>query len=681
MKKLLAALLLSTAFVAPALAGSTGGFAYPGATPSGNLPFTPAQVFNIADSVLGLPGAKCDGGTTDDDAAINRTLAAAAASDAYQLQAGVKIVGPGNTKLCKIHAANLTVFNLGNGSAPYPVDISELNLFCTHPADPTKDGNCFDLSGANYVHVHEVAITGDSASMPETCFQLGTLSAGVSSSKNKLINVQCHGTFGLMPLLNVGAEDDVVANSTFENNNTILGPIGTLGTIIAGSGGTPATYTGVVLTGGTSGKHDALATIIVNGDGTVHAGGVTITYQGRRYLPGETLTAVPSTIGNTTGFSVPVAAIKNYIAAVDGVDHWRFHSDFATVTLTPEAVLSQTLDTFGNVNLRQAGTGGVLWTAHTGGFHTINTYAFNGAGTEGVEFYDNGTGQQHGSDLGLNIEGPSLTSAFLLSGPNATQIISDFKWRGYHQATGSTIATASGVASVALNSVYADQFYTVGNTVPFFDTPANYSCSGGAVSVHNAANWNGGASCNVLVVEDTKSFIPHMNFTGGTVTPAPGIAIAGALGSTPSLSSGGEGVLFTSASQGAALQGDGATNDIVLKNKGGSNATTIPTGTVNFGIVGAHLAQGAVPTPSGSCAVNTQTGGSTAGTFKANGACGGGSVTLTFPQAVTTGFTCDAHDQTTPADLMNQTGSGTTFVTFVGTMASLDVVAFKCIGY
>ncbi len=98
-------------------------------------------------------------------------------------------------------------------------------------------------------------------------------------------------------------------------------------------------------------------------------------------------------------------------------------------------------------------------------------------------------------------------------------------------------------------------------------------------------------------------------------------------------------------------------------------------------IANAQILTGSTPTASGSCSVNTQTGGNTAGTFKANGACAAGTVILTFAATAANGWACDAHDQTTTADAMNQTASSTTSVTFTGSMVSLDVVAFKCAAY
>lgn len=90
---------------------------------------------------------------------------------------------------------------------------------------------------------------------------------------------------------------------------------------------------------------------------------------------------------------------------------------------------------------------------------------------------------------------------------------------------------------------------------------------------------------------------------------------------------------------------------------------------------------GSAPTGSGSCAINTQTGGNTAGTFSLNGTCTAGTVILTFVSAATTGWACSATDRTTPTDTFSQTASSTTTATLTGTGVSADVVQFWCVGY
>jgi hypothetical protein len=68
-----------------------------------------------------------------------------------------------------------------------------------------------------------------------------------------------------------------------------------------------------------------------------------------------------------------------------------------------------------------------------------------------------------------------------------------------------------------------------------------------------------------------------------------------------------------------------------------------------------------------------------AGAFKATAACSG-TVILTFATTAT-GWACQASDQTTPTDLITQTGSAATTATFTGAMASGDVVSFACTAY
>jgi len=102
------------------------------------------------------------------------------------------------------------------------------------------------------------------------------------------------------------------------------GPVGTLGTIAAGSGGSDATYTNVPLTGG-SGSGCIAASLVVS------AGGVrSVTLSGpcgRAYVPGNTLSAASADIGGVRGFSVPVATVSGG-AVVDllGSSYMRIHS-------------------------------------------------------------------------------------------------------------------------------------------------------------------------------------------------------------------------------------------------------------------------------------------------------------------------------------------------------------------
>lgn len=93
------------------------------------------------------------------------------------------------------------------------------------------------------------------------------------------------------------------------------GPIATLGTITGGSGGTPATYTGVWLQGTNGGANatgsGAKATITVGAGGNVTA--VSITTNGTGYSIGDVLSvnSVVGPAGIPTNFSVPVATVTS----------------------------------------------------------------------------------------------------------------------------------------------------------------------------------------------------------------------------------------------------------------------------------------------------------------------------------------------------------------------------------
>lgn len=87
-------------------------------------------------------------------------------------------------------------------------------------------------------------------------------------------------------------------------SGTGTGFVGLLGTITGGSGGTSGTYGGVALTGGNG--TGATANITVSG-GAVTA--VTILNPGKQYVVGNILSAVSATIGNVTGFSVPISSV------------------------------------------------------------------------------------------------------------------------------------------------------------------------------------------------------------------------------------------------------------------------------------------------------------------------------------------------------------------------------------
>ncbi len=107
-----------------------------------------------------------------------------------------------------------------------------------------------------------------------------------------------------------------------------------------------------------------------------------------------------------------------------------------------------------------------------------------------------------------------------------------------------------------------------------------------------------------------------------------------------------------------------------------SNVTTL------HGTLSADSADSA-PTITGTCAVVSPLGGQMAGSFKApSGGCSSETVILTFAATLAHGYACDAHDTTTPADVLNETAFSTTSVTFTASaLAANDVVVWKCMGF
>lgn len=122
---------------------------------------------------------------------------------------------------------------------------------------------------------------------------------------------------------------------------------------------------------------------------------------------------------------------------------------------------------------------------------------------------------------------------------------------------------------------------------------------------------------------------------------------------------------------------------------GGSNFFAVPDrlgGTMNAASIGLLSdpgpSGGNTIAYSGTCASTTRKGGIMAGSFVANGACAGGTYILTTSLAnISNGLSCTATDLTTPTDLITETAYTTTSVTFTGTAAGSDLIAYRCAGF
>jgi hypothetical protein len=123
------------------------------------------------------------------------------------------------------------------------------------------------------------------------------------SAAVKHLSAPAGGTFPKSGTLNL------IDNS----NQTLTGPLATLGAITGGSAYTNGTYTNVPLTGGSG--YNALATVTVAG-GVVTS--VVITSGGAKYTAADTgLSAAAASIGGTgSGFSVPAATLARADALI-----------------------------------------------------------------------------------------------------------------------------------------------------------------------------------------------------------------------------------------------------------------------------------------------------------------------------------------------------------------------------
>lgn len=128
----------------------------------------------------------------------------------------------------------------------------------------------------------------------------------------------------------------------------------------------------------------------------------------------------------------------------------------------------------------------------------------------------------------------------------------------------------------------------------------------------------------------------------------------------------------------------GSSYDFVLNNGVGLSVIRNPTGTQNaifsgLAIAPAFVAANSPPTLTGTCTTGSQAGGNTAGKFTAT--CTAQTVILTFATTAPAGWTCNANDNTTPADNLRQTSYTTTSCTLTGTTAASDAVTFSAIGW
>ncbi len=451
-----------------------------------------ATTFRLTDY-----GAKCDG-STNDAAAIQAAFSAAASSTAYTSNNAVSIVGPagGSQSGCVFTSAiSLVNFNLGTGANTRPrVEISDMTLLCQ-----VTGGICLDMSGASYINMHDVSLRGDGSSTPEIGIQQA-ITGGTSSAWNVFDRVNVNNNFKLAALYNFGSENNAYIASVFNNTYTAAGPIWSLGSITGGSSYTNGTYNNVPLTGGAG--SGALATVVVSG-GAVTS--VTVTYQGRDYAAGNTLSAAAANIGGTgSGFSVPVSTVTPYVVIMDGMNHWRATSTFTTISPAADTWQSMTKNDFFGGSIRGGGstTKAPLWLGSNGGTHFYHSYILSLTSTAGagcVELFDNNTTHANTPtgnymlDMDFNCENTNVPNTFVLSGSNATPVLIGFHWKGSSQAITSQFFTEANITGATMLDAQIEDQFNLSGPLPFFSKAKIWTVAGN-VAVPAGGNWNAPAN-------------------------------------------------------------------------------------------------------------------------------------------------------------------------------------------
>jgi hypothetical protein len=307
-------------------------------------------------------------------------------------------------------------------------------------------------------------------------------------------------------------------------------------------------------------------------------------------------------------------------------------------------------------------------------------------------FLDNGTGTNtNGGESFVTIQnsflGGGLSCAFcgdsirLLNNQiftlNAGFTINQIAGAGGFWAAGNNIVAAGGnIISAAVAPVIGP-----GNEFEqqVTNTEANNSIldlTGSVINIstpkifgNSIVGLTGTGNPNIIRLAAVTGGSVENNFIGGPTTGTQLLITSAAASVTV-------GIENTFAGSGTAISNSGTGTIFPPKTINGSTCSTsfacnisniISTGTPPVGTTGSCTASGFV-------------GGSTAGKFTA-ALCAAGTYILSGLPTAPNGYTCNAQDQTTVADLLQQTANSTTSVTFKATTAASDVVVFQCTGW
>jgi hypothetical protein len=445
--------------VLPPAEGGTGSSG--GVSPSGSLSTTPETVVNVADF------GGCTGNTTNDTASLNAALAAARSSSAYTSDRPVRVTGGLSTTgvACAVTQINATGFTRFGAGGRLIID--DLTLTCS------GSGNiCLDTLGSLNVQFNRVTIIGSSASAPMIGLQEGNVAPlTIACCIHTHFALEITGSFTFAGLYSAASESTTYHSPIIRNNGASRGVIGALGAVVPGSGYVNGVYSGVALTGSSTGV-GAVATITVSG-GAVTS--VVLTNQGKQFAVGDALTASASVLGGTgSGFHASVASIGQFAMVLDGQNHWGLSSPFQSITWPADTYYTFTENNIIGGSLRYYGSGAQgapLWVASLPGLRLVHIYAAQGAQGPCVYLFDNNaTYSVHNINevLEVQCESGNATYDVQLTGSNPNPVVDGLEIIDPQTTVNTAVLGVDpGIASVTAHNSVAKIGYST-SSVPLF---------------------------------------------------------------------------------------------------------------------------------------------------------------------------------------------------------------------
>lgn len=438
-------------------------------------------------------GAVCDG-VTDDTTSINAAFTAARSSTIYANGGVVNITGVADDlhTSCLVTSVDATGFT--GAFAKQQVLISNLTLLCSGAGNV-----CLDMIGSLYVYMRDVMVIGNTADPPSIGFQVGNDGNVAACCISNFDHIQSSGPFTFAAYYSQSSESTSCFGCVFRNDAVQIGPIRYFDAPTAGSGYTDGTYNSVPLTGGSGAG--AIATIVVVGGvvTTVDVGDSSTVecvacYQGKGYVPGDTLSADSADIGGGSGFSTTVASVAPYTVVLDGENHWRASSIYKTVIAPVDTYVTYTFTQFFGGSFRfdnSAVKGAPLWVGVPHGLLLQRVYMQNlTSGMWCVEVFDN---KQSASldqtyDIGCEV-GTSLHSAFRFTGGHFTPDLAN--WRIKSDNFGNLpyiMSTSPNITGMTMRN--AEIYISFANAAKFFENPLIWTMSGDVKINRDLQIWN-----------------------------------------------------------------------------------------------------------------------------------------------------------------------------------------------